>query len=126
MLKDGLFKSSSFRKTFSDSRKRIHISQRTLNAVAEEFLLEHSTNILLPRIAISRYMIFQVLTFMKTVITSDVPEVFEETVEVDETYLSGYRKNKRLLFKHSSEKAKRGKGTTKQTVFGILCRNGSV
>jgi hypothetical protein len=35
----------------------------------------------------------------------DLPEVFEGTVEVDETYLGGQRKNKRLAFDTTSKKA---------------------
>ena len=58
--------------------------------------------------------------------TQDIPEVFEGTVEVDETYLGGQWKNKRLSVKRNLSKAKRGRGTPKQPVFGILCRNGSV
>ena len=58
--------------------------------------------------------------------TQDVPEVFDGTVEVDETYLGGQWKNKRLSVKRSQAKPKRGRGTNKQAVFGILCRNGKV
>jgi transposase len=58
--------------------------------------------------------------------TCDLPEVFEGTVEVNETYLGGQWRNKRLVFKYSSQKAKPSRGTTKQAVFGILCRNGKV
>jgi len=54
----------------------------------------------------------------------DVPEQFSGIVEVDETYLGGQWKNKR---KHIRDKGtKRGKGTTKQPVFGIYARQGIV
>jgi len=61
----------------------------------------------------------------------DVPEVFSGTVEVDETYLGGQKKNKRKsqLRKEKEifgKESKRGFGTTKQAVFGILARSGKV
>jgi transposase len=54
----------------------------------------------------------------------DIPRVFEGTVEIDETYLGGKWRNKRKNVR--VVKSKRGRGTTKQPVFGILCRNGLV
>jgi transposase len=126
LLNDGRYKCSSCRYVYSDPRKRIHISRSTLKKLAEEFLLEHSTNIILARVNITKYMLLKVLTIMRTAMASDLPEVFEGTVEVDETYLGGQWKNKRFSVKRSGEKAKRGRGTTKQAVFGILCRNGRV
>lgn len=71
------------------------------------------------------------LKLLRIVMTKDVPDVFEGTVEVDETYLGGQKKNKnknqlrkeREIF---GKESKRGWGTTKQPVFGILCRSGKV
>lgn len=54
----------------------------------------------------------------------DIPPVFEGTVEIGETYLRGSWRNKRKTVR--AKGAKRGRGTTKQAVFGILCRNGPV
>jgi len=45
-------------------------------------------------------------------------------VEVDETYLGGQWKNKRRA--QRTGKAKRGRGTQKTPVFGILCRGEKV
>jgi len=54
----------------------------------------------------------------------DTAEMFKGTVEVDETYLGGQWKNK--SHKYKKIKAKRGRGTSKTPVFGILCRGGKV
>jgi transposase len=55
---------------------------------------------------------------------TDVPPVFRGTVEVDETFVGGQWKNKRI--KERAKGTKRGRGTSKTPVFGILCRNGKV
>lgn len=56
----------------------------------------------------------------------DIPEVFSGTVEVDETYLGGQKKNKRKNQLRKELESRRGFGTTKQPVFGILTRQGKV
>jgi transposase-like protein len=63
------------------------------------------------------------LTIVRRVLTKDVPEIFSGTVEVDETYVGGQWKNKRKTIRDIG--TKRGRGTRKQTVLGILCRNGT-
>jgi len=54
----------------------------------------------------------------------DIPPVFEGTVEIDETYVGGNWRDKRKTVR--AKRAKRGRGTAKYAVFGILCRNGQV
>ncbi len=125
-LKDGRFRCAKCRKTFSDPKRLVKISKSKLRKVVQEFVLEHSTNVILSRVDISRYMLLKILSLLRFAITQDVPNVFEGTVEVDETYLGGQWKNKRLSVKRNYPKAKRGRGTNKQAVFGKLCRNGRV
>jgi transposase-like protein len=125
-LKDGRFRCAKCRKAFSDPRPLVKISKTKLRKVVQEFVLEHSTNVILSRVDISRYMLLKILSLLRFAVTQDVPNVFEGTVEVDETYLGGQWKNKRLSVKRNHPKAKRGRGTNKQAVFGILCRNGKV
>jgi len=62
----------------------------------------------------------------RKVMVQDVPGVFSGTVEVDETYLGGQKKNKRKSQLKKESESKRGFGTTKQPVFGILTRQGKV
>lgn len=125
-LKDDRFKCSNCRKTFSDPRQKLKVSRSVVKKIVQEFLLEHSTNIILDRVDVSKYMLLKLLTLLRVSMVQDVPDVFEGTVEVDETYIGGQWKNKRLSVKNSLPKAKRGRGTPKQAVFGILCRNGKV
>ena len=82
-LQDGRFNCSKCRKTFTDPRKRVRIPQSTLRKVIEEFVLEHSTNSILSRVNISKYMLLKILTLLRMAMVQDVPEVFEGSVEVD-------------------------------------------
>ncbi len=73
---------------------------------------------------IHRLRIYRALTKVRETMSKDIPEVFSGTVEIDETYIGGQWKNKRNQYK--AKKAKRGRGTAKTPVFGILCRGGKV
>jgi transposase-like protein len=55
---------------------------------------------------------------------TDIPKQFSGIVEVDETYMGGKWVNKRKRIRDRG--TKRGRGTTKQPVFGIYARNGTV
>jgi len=68
--------------------------------------------------------VLRALTLILRALTQDVPDIFSGTVEVDETYLGGQWKNKRKTIREAG--TKRGRGTMKQPIFGILCRNGTV
>jgi len=58
--------------------------------------------------------------------TKDVPDIFSGIVEVDETYLGGQMKNRKQKDCIKYGKNRRGFGTIKQPVFGILCREGKI
>lgn len=79
---------------------------------------------------LSHYSVSLAVSLLRKAMTKDVPGIFSGTVEVDETYLGGQKKNKTkkqlLREKLSGRESKRGKGTTKQPVFGILTRQGKV
>jgi transposase len=88
------------------------------------FLLELSSQNISLRTDFERRRVLRAHTIIRTTLTKDVPEIFSGTVELDETYLGGQWKNKRRSIRDQG--SKRGRGTTKQPVFGILCRNGTV
>jgi transposase-like protein len=73
---------------------------------------------------INRTRILRALTKVRMVMFTDVPDVFSGTIEVDETYIGGQWKNKRKSQKRIQ--AKRGRGTLKTPIFGILYRGGKV
>lgn len=123
---DARLKCQHCRKTFKPKRNPCGLRDKLLKQVVAEFVLEHSTNVILERVRITKYKLLKTLLALRRAITKDVPPVFEGIVEVDETYVGGQWKNKRLETRRISAKSKRGRGTTKQPVFGILCRNGQV
>jgi transposase len=125
-LSDGRVKCVRCKLRFSKRNNKPPIRQNLLRKVIEEFLLEHSTNVILERVDISKYKLLKVLTLLRIVMTMDVPDVFSGTVEVDETYLGGQMKNRRKKERLKLGKNRRGFGTVKQAVFGIFCRKGKV
>jgi transposase-like protein len=121
-LNHGRYRCSQCRYTFTPKKK----NTKLLRKVIQEFLLEHSTNIILARVNISKYKLLKILTLLRMVMTKDVPDVFSGIVEVDETYLGGQMKNRKQKDRIKYGKNRRGFGTIKQSVFGILCREGKV
>ena len=99
--------------------------------IIDLFLLEVNSPTIKEKTGKSMGTINKVLRLLRTVMLKDIPGMFSGTVEVDETYLGGQKKNKRKnQLKKDREtfgkESKSGFGTTKQPVFGILCRNGKV
>jgi len=86
--------------------------------------LEQSSQNIANRTSIERKRVLRALSLIRRALTQDVPDIFSGTVEVDETYLGGQWKNKRKTIREAG--TKRGRGTMKQPIFGILCRNGTV
>lgn len=124
-LTDGRLKCKNCRIVFSKKRL-LGIPEILLKQIISEFILEHSTNVILSRVNISRYKLLKLLTLLRKTMSLDIPKTFSGIVEVDETYLGGQWKNKPLKIRLKSVKSKRGRGTIKQPVFGILCRSGKV
>lgn len=90
------------------------------------FVLGHSLRTISQQTKISHYSVEKAVSIARKIMAKDVPGVFSGTVEVDETYLGGQKKNKRKSQLKKEPESKRGLGTTKQPVFGILTRRGKV
>jgi len=99
--------------------------KRMLRRILTDFLLGHSTNQILQRHTISKKRLLRLLLQIRLAMGHDIPAVFSGVVEVDETYLGGKRSNMRMIQKLKTPSTY-GLGTSKQPVFGILCRGGQV
>lgn len=111
--------------------KGIRLKTKDWERIIEWLLLERSGQWISKRLSLGKNQVYRALFKIRQALAKDVPDVFTETVEVDETYLGGQKKNKtkQQLWKEKQifgKDSKRGFGTTKQPVFGILCRNGKV
>ena len=90
------------------------------------FVLGHSLRTISAQTGVSHYSVEKAVGIARSIMVQDVPGVFSGTVEVDETYLGGQKKNKRKKQLRKELASRRGFGTTKQPVFGILTRQGKV
>lgn len=87
---------------------RIFLRQRTIQSIVEETELSHCR---------VENMVIRLRECMKY----DIPAPFSGPIEMDETYIGGQRKNKRLHIRKI--KTKRGHGTDKLPIVGIFDRS---
>jgi transposase len=109
---------------FTPHKLPLTFSRDEWKAILHQFLLEQSSNSIAEQTGFEQRRVLRALSKIRCVMTKDIPEIFSGTVEVDETSIGGQWKNKRKVIR--DEGTKRGRGTKKQPVFGILCRNGKV
>lgn len=105
---------SGFRATKEDWERCISafLRERTIKRVTQEMQRSHS-------------LTERMLMHLRVRMSEQVPILFHGPVEMDETYIGGQRKNKRLHIRRI--KGKRGHGTEKLPIVGIFDRNtGSV
>jgi len=108
----------------------LRLSKNAWKKILFWFVLGHSLRTIANQTKFSHYSVEKAAAVTRKAMVKDIPGVFSGTVEVDETYLGGQKKNKtkKQLLKEKLEgkESKRGLGTTKQPVFGILARQGKV
>ena len=124
LLSNGKRRCGKCRFDFIPHRLPLRLTKDQWKEIIIWFLLEQSSQNIAFRTSIKRLRVLRSLTIIRRVLTKAVPGIFSGNVEVDETYLGGQWKNKRKSIRDQG--TKRGRGTRKQPVFGILCRNGTV
>jgi len=109
----------------------LRLSREKWRKIIFWFVLDQPLLVIEKQTRVSHYSVVKATNILRQVMARDVPGVFSGTVEVDETYLGGQNKNKRKSQLRKDKEilgreSKRGFGTTKQAVFGILARSGKV
>jgi transposase len=115
---------SACRYEWRESGLPLHLSVAEWKKLLRWFLLGLSSEVIAREANLGKGRVLRALILVREVMVRDIPPVFEGIVEIDETYLGGSWKNKRKSTR--AQGSKRGRGTSKQAAFGILCRNGKV
>ena len=115
---------SHCRYEWKPGRLPLHLTRKEWSNILHWFLRGLPVVAIAEETGIHRQRILRALTYVRVTFHKDIPGVFSGTVEVDETYIGGQWKNKRHHQKVGG--SKRGRGTSKTPVFGILCRGGKV
>lgn len=123
-IRRGYYRCKRCRRDFLPQRLPLRLTRVQWRSLLDWFMREQSAQCISNETGLERKRVLRALTLVRRAMQRDVPEVFSGTVEVDETYVGGRWKNKRKTIRDKG--TKRGRGTSKQPVFGILCRRGKV
>jgi transposase-like protein len=124
LVRDGYRVCKRCRNEWNPNALPLRLTRKQWKEILRLFVLNLSSNKIAEQTGITKPRILRSLMYVRGSMSLDIPEIFSGTVEVDETYIGGQWKNKRKAIR--SKGTKRGKGTTKQPVFGILARKGKV
>ena len=113
---DNRLKCKKCRYLFTPKENPFRISEKTLKEIVSEFLLEHSTNIILERVKISKYKLLKILSILRILMTKDVVESFEGKIKIDEDYFK--KEIEKILKNKKPEKLSK---KNKKEFIGIFC-----
>ena len=123
-MRAGRRRCSQCKYDFTPHRLPLRLTREEWKEILHLFLMEQSSNSIVEQTGLEKKRVLRALTKVRLVLAREVPQIFSGTVEVDETYLGGAWRNKRKVVRDTG--TRRGRGTSKQPVFGILSRNGKV
>ena len=112
------------RREWNPNKLPLTLTQRQWKLILRWFVLGQSSLRTAELTGFKRKRIIRALLIAREAMKTDVPRQFSGIVEVDETYMGGQWKNKRKKIRAGG--TKRGRGTSKQPVFGIYARRGTV
>lgn len=98
----------------------IRLTRERWRAAIDAFLNDGTRGAVMRATRLGQFQTRAVATHLREVMTRDVPERFRGISEADETYVGGTWRNKRAAIRIRG--TKRGRGTQKQAIFGIVSR----
>lgn len=113
---DNRLKCKKCRYLFTPRENPFKIPESTLKEIISDFLLEHSTNIILERIKISKYKLLKILSVLRILMTKDLIESFEEKIKIDEEY---FKSEIEKILKSKTKKEIEKKN--EEQIIGIFC-----
>ncbi len=125
-VRRGKIRCKNCRYEFKKKKHLLNLNRYEWKKFLKWFLISGRVKMIKEQTGLLEYKILRCCNIVRYIMQKDIPKSFEGIVEVDETYLGGQWKNKNKKQKRKEVKSKRGRGTSKQSVFGILCRNGKV
>ncbi len=111
------------RREFSDKTYPVagfRINKKTWQIVAATFLRERTERRVAEEASTSLKTAQRAVHHLRTLMPADVPAPFTGIVEMDETYIGGQRKNKKLHIRRI--KGRPGHGTDKMPIVGLYSR----
>jgi transposase len=96
------------------------ITDITWRKIITTFLRERTSTRIAEEVGVSEKTARLVTHHLRVRMSLDHPDTFYGVVEMDETYIGGQRKNKKLHIRRI--KGKRGHGTDKLPIVGLFCR----
>ncbi len=101
--------------------KGFRASLEEWRVVVRTFLRDRTGTLVAEAVRVERHTAHRMLHHLRVLMTADIPDPFNGIVEIDETFIGGQWRNKPWRIRRKG--TKRGHGTSKQAVFGMLSRD---
>lgn len=98
-----------------------HADKKSWQKIIATFLAERTIDAVSKECGLSKNTAWRHVRAIRLVMTEDVPVSFSGTCEADATFVGGAFSNKHIHIRKQG--SKRGRGTQKQAIFGVLCRD---
>lgn len=124
VLRRGKKKCKRCRREFAAQRypvPSLRVTEREWQLVVHTFLRQRSILRIAEETGLGKNKVHRMLEYVRDRMAEHRLEVFQGPVEMDETYIGGQRKNKKLHIRKIA--GKKGHGTDKLPIVGLFCRS---